>query len=761
MTKPVRTGVMYACLFLLFALLSFIQAQDIVTITYDETVTLRSLARQYFEEPNDWELILYYNGYQSLNELEMGTEIKIPVGEYRTLRQNLEQSHTAISKATGEGASILAKELLAEATQKQEEASALKTKGQFATAIRAAESSIRLAQQALEETEQKRLQSVSAVLTEKKGKVQSKQETEVVWTDTDRNQELEERERIRTLSNSTGEISFVDGSKLNLNENSLAVIEAMKQDVIKNTNSSSVVVLQGDIMAYLASQSQKNQVNVSTPGVETEIRSRKFRTTRDESEVTKIANYDGEIDVSAGGATVTIKKDEGTSVAAGAKPKAPVKLLPAPALLVPTPKQQMFTMTVAIEWEAVSGADAYSIEIAESRGFGALIAKLEKRAATTHQWKAPATGVYYLRLASFDKNGYVGPHSDPVEFFVGEDKTPPYLMIEKPEQGAAVFSADLTIEGVVEQGAKLTIDGDSAEYDAQGRFVQTVTLQPGTQTLRVRAIDPAGNASEIEREVTFSREDRMVFIDVPETFRINTDEYALEGSVKPHTELSINGQKVPISENQFSYLLNLGEGDNPLELKAMNRGQEESTQLNIIVDLTPPAIKIDDLPSYTKQNSETISGQLSEAGSLKINSESVELQDGNFSFPVPLDEGKNDFILVATDEVGNQSKTELELVRDSRAPEVVSYEFSKAETGGGELIQLQANVRDAGVGLARNANYRVEVQPGGGELSGVLALNAQRNGYAGSVFIPPGFSGKLVLKSLKVSDYLGNETIYP
>ena len=737
------------------------QGKPIVTVTYDENITLRTLAKDYLGEPNDWELIMYYNGYGNLNDIPLGATIKIPVKDYKDLSERLEESKNLLAQATNEGAGILAKDLLQQAADKQREALSLKKSGKLIEAIVATRKSIDQAKQAMTETQQKRLQTVTAILSEKRGKVQSKAEVEVVWKDADKNQELQEKERIRTLSNSNGELSFVDGSKLNLGENSLAVIENMKQDVIKNSNTSSVVVLQGDIMAYLASQSQKNQVKVSAPGVETDIRSRKFRTSRDENEVTKFANYEGEIDVKAAGSTVTIKENEGTTIESGKKPEAAVKLLDAPEILSPVPKQKMFSKAVSLEWKPVPGAASYVIELSDSRAFSSIIDRKNISNAAKMIWKASNTGVFYLQIASIDGKNNVGPFSKSVEFYVEEDNVPPYLMVENPEETATVFEEVLEVRGTVEKSAQLTIDGAPVKTDETGKFRHPLSLRPGAQTIVLIAKDEAGNVTEIKRSVIYSQEDKLIYLGIPTEISINTREFSLTGKVKTLTKLKIQGQAADISENSFNQLLTLREGTNTITLEAENQGKKEAVTLKIIADLTAPEIILDDVSSNTNQKGLTLTGSLSEAAKLRVSGSEVVVEQNRFSYPVILNEGANVFVLTAEDGVGNQTKTEVKITRDSEAPQVASYAFSKNKTTGGELIQLSVKVTDRGVGLARNANYRIEVVPGGGELSGVLGLTAQRDGYSGNILIPPGFSGEIRLKQIEVSDYLGNKAQYP
>jgi len=193
---------------------AFAKETDIVKITMKADETLRSIAKKYFGEPNDWEVILYYNGYKSPGEVKTGMTISVPVKLYRSITNKLELSHKTINTANKEGASILAKDLVETALKYQKEAISLKKKGELNRAENAALESIKYAKQAIQQTKDKRIKSINAVLTEKHGKVQSRNPSQTVWYNAVKKQELIEKERIRTLSNANGEITFIDGSKL-------------------------------------------------------------------------------------------------------------------------------------------------------------------------------------------------------------------------------------------------------------------------------------------------------------------------------------------------------------------------------------------------------------------------------------------------------------------------------------------------------------------------------------------------------------------
>ncbi len=317
-------------------------AEKRVETVFQEDSSLRSLAQEYLGNPDEWELILFYNGFQHPEQLKPGIRLHIPVSLYHRTMEILADAVETSQKANMEGAGVLAKGSIAKAEDLYKQAMYLKKKGELAAAETKASESLQWAEKALAEAGEKKIRSVSALLARKQGNVQSRRPEEPVWSDANTEQELTEKERLRTLAKSAADILFTDDSMIRMAENSLAVIGEMKENRIRRSFSAGIVVLEGDVLAHISSLGSRKDIRVTTPGVKTEVRSKKFRTSRDRRQVTRIANYDGEIDVEANRRRVRVKKNEGTQVEYGKGPESPRKLLPPPQILSPAPGQTFY-----------------------------------------------------------------------------------------------------------------------------------------------------------------------------------------------------------------------------------------------------------------------------------------------------------------------------------------------------------------------------------------------------------------------------------
>jgi len=79
----------------------------------------------------------------------------------------------------------------------------LKKQGDLKSAAQSARQALALARQALVETREKRMQSVTAILSHKRGSVQYRPNDAIQWKDAILRQEFIENDRVRTLSRRT------------------------------------------------------------------------------------------------------------------------------------------------------------------------------------------------------------------------------------------------------------------------------------------------------------------------------------------------------------------------------------------------------------------------------------------------------------------------------------------------------------------------------------------------------------------------------
>jgi hypothetical protein len=738
------------------------QSPGDVSVILENSESLRTLAREYLGESNDWELILYYNGLKSIDGLKTGQRLWIPVQKFRDVSKGIADCQQAVIAANAEGAGILVPIVIELAIENLNRAVQLKKQGDLKSAEKTVQQALAGASKALAETREKRLQAVTAVLAEMRGTVQFRAVDALQWKDAVLRQELAEKDRLRTLSRSYGNILFIDGSRIQMDENALIVIETVDKDVLKNASSVDILVLEGDVTTLINSLQASNQFKVKSPGVSTGVRSRSFLTSRDRERTTRFSNFEGELDVASNGKQVTLARNEGTKVSYGRIPDRPKKLPPPPLPVRPSEEQALFSAQIDFRFTPAAEAEAVQIQISRNKSFNEIEKSIRIRPAQPAVWEAPQNGGYFWRICAIDRDQLQGPYSKPVSFTVQVDRVPPFLELTSPARDTVVFSDRIEIRGRAEKGAAVTVRGDTAAVSPEGDFSHMLELTGGKQTLHVEAVDRAGNRCSIQREITNHAGTELFTLDGGETILSNDARVTLSGRVETGVRIDVDGRPVETRGGLFAQALTLGEGIHNLTIRAVSPGggvQEKN--LHITVDTRPPELRLDEVAAYTELPGVTIGGSLSKPAEVTVNALPVPVTDGRFSRKIDLKEGANPVSIRARDRSGNVAEKTVTVFRDTEPPRILSYKLSPDLAKGGEMVTVSVTAVDRGVGMARTGTFVVEMDPAQKQLSGLLKLDQETGSYTGSLNVPPGCRGRLKLVKLFLSDYLGNTAVFP
>ncbi|HIH00700.1 TPA: hypothetical protein HA259_01210, partial [Thermoplasmata archaeon] len=88
--------------------------------------------------------------------------------------------------------------------------------------------------------------------------------------------------------------------------------------------------------------------------------------------------------------------------------------------------------------------------------------------------------------------------------FVTPDRSSPVLLVDEPVSGTTTQVPVVTVSGVTEPGATLSIGGTLAVVgDSPGAFSMNVALLEGTNLIKVVATDSSGNSESVSVTVTF------------------------------------------------------------------------------------------------------------------------------------------------------------------------------------------------------------------------------------------------------------------
>lgn len=118
----------------------------------------------------------------------------------------------------------------------------------------------------------------------------------------------------------------------------------------------------------------------------------------------------------------------------------------------------------------------------------------------TLSWKAKKAGKVSIKFDKMDLKTEKGSEvlykaKTGLDFTIETaDDIPPVLEIE--ELPDITYEKDLVIKGKTEPGATVTINDNAVKVDNDGSFTTKLTLKIGPNTIKVVAVDPAGNKTE-------------------------------------------------------------------------------------------------------------------------------------------------------------------------------------------------------------------------------------------------------------------------
>lgn len=192
-----------------------------------------------------------------------------------------------------------------------------------------------------------------------------------------------------------------------------------------------------------------------------------------------------------------------------------------------------------------------------------------------------------IRLAIFV--GDLRSSYTPVE---SEDVLAPGSPQLKP-LGEATNSAQVNLQGFAEPGAMVEIFlndmiGEEIVVETDGTFsVNNFKIEAGENEIYAVATDQAGNQSQSSAKlfVSYDIEPPELTIEEPAGESLTTSEEKIEikGQVEPQATLTVNGRFVIINpEGKFNYSVNLEEGENKIEIIALDKAGNE-TKKEIII----------------------------------------------------------------------------------------------------------------------------------------------------------------------------------
>jgi hypothetical protein len=253
------------------------------------------------------------------------------------------------------------------------------------------------------------------------------------------------------------------------------------------------------------------------------------------------------------------------------------------------------------------------------------------------------------------------------------DVTPPPLKVYSPVDGLITNKDSVTVTGLTEPGATITVDGNAVTVEADGTFSYNLTLARGAHPIVVNATDAVGNQNTVRRNILMDNEIRLAVTEpASETTVTNIVIILIRGTTDTDVGLRLNDGLVTVNlDGTFSITYALTEGANVLSFAGADRaGNTIQLTRTVILDTIKPVVVVTS-PSegaLLGNKEVTVTGTCEAGISLTVNGVNITTATGTFSTVVTLAEGANIVTIEGRDAAGNTVLLQLPIVIDITAP---------------------------------------------------------------------------------------------
>jgi ferric-dicitrate binding protein FerR (iron transport regulator) len=452
----------------------------------------------------------------STNEFVLSATAQKILRTFSTLRAKVNRERTTLSRLVKRGASVLAEEEFSKTSKALQAHDQAVANGEIAKALQEGESFLFLLPTLSKAVEARRTEAVEAKLRTKTGDVDKRKGLLGAWQQAEIGDLFAESDAIRTGTNSTAALAFIDGSQILINPNTTAAVRTSRIDKLERTAQANIALIKGSLLSQLSKQAQESGAfKLSAGKAEAVIRSGKFWASTNEANTTRIANYDGTMEIKSGEAIITLKKNQGTVVLKGKEPTLPVELLPAPRLQWNGLDTVVFRNELLLQWNPIPNTAKYQIEISSERNFSQNV-QTYSTSATSFLLKNLPNETRFVRLQAFDKLGLRGADSPTYRILRSPDTEPPFIFVQDfPIQKGDTLTryitlSQLDIQGETEPNATLLKEGEPIAVSPNGTFQFSVLLENLSEKfVLLSAFDAAKNRRNLVLRLVPIRQEQL------------------------------------------------------------------------------------------------------------------------------------------------------------------------------------------------------------------------------------------------------------
>jgi hypothetical protein len=178
----------------------------------------------------------------------------------------------------------------------------------------------------------------------------------------------------------------------------------------------------------------------------------------------------------------------------------------------------------------------------------------------------------------------LGSRSETGTLTIAVDSIAPVIALTSPKDGETLNSTSFVVQGTVDVGSTVQVNGQSAAVDATGAFTAPVTIQGTSATVVVDATDVAGNTAHTTVSVSVDKTPPALTVSQPVNFqKIQRLPIVVQGKTETGAAVTVQGSAATVlADGSFEYSI-ASAADGPLTIAVVARDAAGNTTTRTIV----------------------------------------------------------------------------------------------------------------------------------------------------------------------------------
>jgi hypothetical protein len=177
----------------------------------------------------------------------------------------------------------------------------------------------------------------------------------------------------------------------------------------------------------------------------------------------------------------------------------------------------------------------------------------------------PLTALEGTHTLTYYATDRLGSRSEIGTLTIAVDSTPPVIALTSPRDGETLNSTSFVVQGTVDVGSTVQVNGQNITVDATGVFAAPVTIQGTFATVVVDATDVAGNAAHTSVSVSVDKTPPTLTVSQPVNFqKIQLLPIVVTGKTEVGAAVTVQGSAAAVlADGSFEYSI-ASAADGPL-----------------------------------------------------------------------------------------------------------------------------------------------------------------------------------------------------